>query len=140
MHNHHADLNILHASLQNCINKLINKLSTEMNHMVLHPDKTKFTPITTRQKRQNIVSYPSPPPPPPLHPYPSLTIKGTIIQEVRNHRVLGVIIDNNLAWTPHVNTLCKKISIKVFHLSKIKHFVNFHARKIFFSAIYSVDN
>ena len=40
----------------------------------------------------------------------------------------------NLAWTPHVNTLCKKISTKVFQLSKIKFFVNFHTRKIFFSA------
>ena len=42
---------------------------------------------------------------------------------------------NNLAWTPHVNTLCKKISTKVFQLSKkFFFFVNFHARKIFFSA------
>ena len=48
--------------------------------------------------------------------------------------MLGVIIDNNLSWTPHMNSLCKKISIKTFQLSKIKHFVNFHARKIFFHA------
>ena len=68
LHNHHADLTILHASLQNCIDKLIDW--TEMNHMVLHPDKTKFMLITTRQKRQNIVSYlpPPSPPPPPLTP------------------------------------------------------------------------
>ena len=59
LHNHHADLNVLHASLQNCIDKLIDW--TEMNHMVLHPDKTKFMLITTRQKRQNIVSYLPPP-------------------------------------------------------------------------------
>ena len=53
--NHHADLTILHASLQNCIDKLIDW--TEMNHMVLHRDKTKFMLITTRQKRPNIVSH-----------------------------------------------------------------------------------
>ena len=63
LHNHHADLNILHVSLQNCIDKLIDW--TEMNHMVLHPDKTKFMLITTRHKRQYIMSYPPPPPPPP---------------------------------------------------------------------------
>ena len=47
LHNHHTDLNILHTSLQNCIDKLIDW--TEMNHMVLHPDKTKFMLITTRK-------------------------------------------------------------------------------------------
>ena len=29
-------------------------------------------------------------------------------------RVLGITIDNNLSWTPHVNALCKSISSKVF--------------------------
>ena len=125
LHNHHADLTILHASLQNCIDKLIDL--TEMNHMVLHPDKIKVMQITTRQKRQNIVFYPPPPPPP-------LTAKGNTIEEVQNHRMLGVTIDNNLAWTPHVNTLCRKISTKVFQLSKTNFFwYNFHARKMFFS-------
>ena len=94
-----------------------------MNHMVLHPDKTKFLLITTSQKRQNIESY-----------LPPLTAKDNVIEEVQNHRVLGVTIDNNLAWTPHVNTLCKKISPKVFQLSKINVFVNFLANKIFFNA------
>ena len=83
LHNHHTDLNILHTSLQNCVDKLIDW--TEMNHMVLHPYKTKFMLITTRQKRQNIVSY-----------LPPLTAKDNI-EEVQNHRVLGVTIDNNLA-------------------------------------------
>ena len=101
LHNHHTDLNILHTSLQNCIDKLIDW--TDMNHMVLHPGKTKFILITTRQKRQNIVSY-----------LPRLTAKDNITEEVQNHRVLGVTIDNNLAWTPHVNTLCRNISTKVF--------------------------
>ena len=91
--------------------------------MVLHPDKTKFMLITTRQKRQNIVSH--------LHP---LTAQSITNEEVEKHRLLGVVIDNNLSWTPHVNNLCKKISIKAFQLSKIKHFVNIHARKIFFHA------
>ena len=69
-----------------------------MNHMVLHPDKIKFMLITTRQKRQNIVSY-----------LPPLTAKDNIIEEVQNHRVLGVTIDNNLAWKPHVNTVQENI-------------------------------
>ena len=54
--------------------------------------------ITTRQKRQKIMSY--------LHP---LTVQDVTIEEVQNHRVLGVMIDNNLSWTPQVNSLYKKI-------------------------------
>ena len=95
LHDHHTDLNTLHASLQNSLDNLIDW--TEMNHMALHPDKTKFMLITTRQKRQNMVSH--------FHP---LTVQGITIEEVQKHRVLGVIIDNNLSWTPHVKSLCKK--------------------------------
>ena len=99
LHDHHTDLNTLHASLQNSLDNSIDW--TKMNPMTLHPDKTKFMLINTGQKRQNVVSY--------FHP---LTVQGTIIEEVQNHRVLGVITDNNLSWTPHVNSLYKKISIK----------------------------
>ena len=102
-----------------------------MNHRVIHPDKTKFMLISTRKKNGRIQCLFSSSPPPPS----SLTAKGNIIEEVQSHRVLGVTIDNNMAWTPHVNTLCKKLSTKVFQLSEIKHVVNFHARKIFFSAL-----
>ena len=91
--------------------------------MALHPDKTKFILVTTRQKRQNVVPN-----------LPPLTIKSDIIEEVQNHKVLGTTIDNNLSWTPHMNTLCKKISTKVFQLSRLKHFVNFRVRKIFFTS------
>ena len=48
--------------------------------------------------------------------------------------MLGIIIDNNLSWTPHVNALCKKVSTKVFQLSRLKHFVNFRTRKLFFTS------
>ena len=91
-----------------------------MNHMALHPDKTKFMLVTTRQNL--------------LPNLPPLTIKSDIIQEVQNHRVLGITIDNNLSWTPHMNALCKKISTKVFQLLKLKHFVNFRVRKLFFTS------
>ena len=92
-----------------------------MNPMALHPDKTKFMLITTRQKRQILMSR-----------LPSLTIKADIVQEVQNHKFFQVMIEDNLSWTLHVNALCKKISVKVFQLSF--SFVNFHARRLFFTA------
>ena len=33
-----------------------------------------------------------------------------------------------------MNALCKKISTKVFQLSRLKHFVNFRVRKLFFTS------
>ena len=120
LHNHHKNLDSLVNSLQHSVDNLINW--TEMNHMALHPDKTKLMLVTTRQKRQN--SVPNLPP---------LTIKSDVIEEVQNHKVLGITIDNNLSETSHMNALCKKISAKVFQLSRLKHFVNFRVRKLFFT-------
>ena len=121
LHNHDKNLDSLMNSLRHSVDNLINW--TKMNHMALHPDKTKFMLVATRQKRQNL-----------LPNLPNLTIKSDIIQEVQNHKVLGITIDNNLSWTPHMNALCKKIPTKVFQLSRLKHFVNFRVRKLFFSS------
>ena len=121
LHSHHTNLDALTDSLQHSIDNLIDW--TEMNHMTLHPDKTKFMLITTRQKRQNLVTN-----------LPPLTIKSDVIEEVQDHTVLGITNDNSISWTPHVNALCKKISTKVFQLSRLKHFVNFRTRKLFFTS------
>ena len=121
IHSNSPCLNILSSNLQESVNKLIEW--TNLNHMSLNPQKTKCMCITTRQKRQNQVSS--------LNP---IYISGERVTEVESHRVLGVTIDNNLSWSDHVHILSKQISQKVFQLSKIKHFLNTHARKQFFHA------
>ena len=90
--------------------------------MSLNSYKTKHMTITTRQKRQNISSR------------MPLYIGNEKIVEVATHKVLGVTIDNNLSWTNHVNELTKRVSQKLYQLAKIKHFLNAHARKLFFHA------
>ena len=65
---------------------------------------------------------------------PAIHMHNQVIEETTTHKVLGVIIDNNLSWSPHITYICKVISSKVFQLSKVKHFLNFHARKLFFHA------
>ena len=123
LHSHHTDLDALTDSLQHSIDSLIDW--TEMNHMALHPDKTKFMLITIREK--NLVTN-----------LPPLTIKSGVIEEVQDHEVLGITIDNNLSWTPRVNALCKKISTEVIQLSRLKHFVNFQNEKTFLYVTYSI--
>ena len=90
--------------------------------MVLHPQKTKSMTITTRQKRQrNDLRL-------------SLYLDKTPIEQVSEHRVLGVTIDNEFRWHKHIDNVCKKVSRNLFLLFKLKHYVDSNARKLFFDA------
>ena len=44
------------------------------------------------------------------------------------------MIDNNLSWHSHVNYMSETLSTKVYQLCRIKHFLNPHARRLFFHA------
>ena len=106
IHTSHSDLNVLFTNLQENINQLVNW--TELNHMSLNDQKTKFMVITSRQKRQNLSTS-----------MPNILVNNTTVDEVCTHKILGVTLDNNLCWTPHINILSKRISQKIFQLSKI---------------------
>ena len=88
-----------------------------------HPDETKFMLVATRQKRPNLTLK-----------CPSVSIKNQTFTEVDNHKVLGVTTDSNLSWSSHMTALCQSTSKKMYQLSKIEHFLNLDARKIFFHA------
>ena len=38
--------------------------------------------------------------------YPNLLIDDTILSDVPNHKHLGLIISENMLWTPHVDVVC----------------------------------
>ena len=79
--------------------------------------------LTARQKRPNLTLK-----------CPPISIRIQTVNEVDNHKVLGVTIDCNLSWSSHGAAICKSASKKIYQLSKIKHFMNLHARNIFFHA------
>ena len=92
------------------------------NHMVLNPSKTKCMVITTRQKHQ-------------LHPPPLiLSLNSECIKQVKEHKLLGIIIDDQLSWNAHVDHLCKVVSKNLFLLSKIVDFIDVPTRKMFYNA------
>ena len=91
--------------------------------MSLNSHKTKYMYITRRQQWQNINTSL-----PPLH------IENGKKNEVAAHQVQEAITHSDLSWTNHVLELTKSISHKLYQLSKIKHFLNAHARKQFFPA------
>ena len=119
---HSADKDI--ATLNQRMQQSLNEVSSwcQVNSMVIHPTKTKSMVIATRQKHQ-------------LSPLSiNLSLKGTHVEQVSEHRVLGVIIDNQLSWKAHTVSVSKTISRKLFILSKLRYFLDFESRKMFFNA------
>ena len=89
--------------------------------MILHPAKTKSMLLTTRQKHRLR----------PLHL--NLSLKDSHIEQVHEHRHLGVIIDDEFSWRPHIST-CKTVSKILYLLSQLRHFVDTPKRKLSYHA------
>ena len=119
IHTSNSDINVVHDTLQNSIQELVKW--TELNHMSLHPGKTTWMLLTTRQKRQNLTVS-----------LPAIHMHNQVIEETTTHKVLGVILDNNLSWSPPPYYIrMQSYFFQSLQLSKVKHFLNFHARKRF---------
>ena len=121
IHTSGQDVPAITTVLQSCLSDVVEW--THLNHMSLNLSKTKYMILTTRQKRQLLHS-----------PSAHLSVGNQQTTEVSDHKVLGVTIDNNLTWGPHIRDLCKTTAKNVYQSANIKHFLNFHARKTFFQA------
>ena len=126
VHNTNKNPDLLCSVLQQDINKL--QKWTELNHMALHPQKSKFMLVTTRQKRQNM-----------KHTLIKLNVNGKQLENVESYKLLGLTLDNNLSWSNHILKLTKKLSRKIFQFNRIKHFLDQHTRKLFFYAFIQPD-
>ena len=90
--------------------------------MIINPKKTHSMTIATRQKHQLLpLSF-------------DLLQHGVKVEQVAEHRLLGIIIDNKLRWDTHTDTLCKTLSKRVFLLSKLKYIAGTDTLKLFFNA------
>ena len=108
--------------------QLQEKLQTDMdnisnwcnhNKMVINADKTKSMLITTRQKRQSLVTEEL-----------NIQINGTTDSE----KLLGVTIDNNMNWNKQIKLTIKKVSSKLALLKRIKKYLPLCTRILFYKA------
>ena len=53
------------------------------------------------------------------------------VEQLAEHRLIGIITDNELRWDTHTDTLCKTLSKRVFLLSKLKYIVDSDTLKVF---------
>ena len=64
----------------------------------------------------------------------NLTLGTNITKQVREHRVLGITIDEELKWQPHIGNICKQVARNLFLLGQLRKYVDIDCRKLFFDA------
>ena len=70
---------------------------------------------------------------------PTVLLNGTPIKIATEMRVLGVIVDNKLSWSPHVESVISKVCRKIGILQRNKHQLTHFARRLFYLAIIQPD-
>lgn len=63
-----------------------------------------------------------------------LVINGSILENVAYQKILGIYVDDTLTLKTQIDYVCKKLSSKLTLLRKIKHFLTFDSRMIFYNA------
>ena len=69
-----------------------------------------------------------------LHNKEAIVVHGNQLNNVENEKILGVHIDNNLAFNKHVDAVCGNITSNVALSSRIKQCLPLHAKKLHFNA------
>ena len=65
-----------------------------------------------------------------------ITIKGQSVEMVSAYKYLGVVIDNKLSWTPHIDACYKKAQKKMYLLRKLNIFkVEQAIMQLFYQAV-----
>ena len=115
-----TDINTVETCLQDSLSKA--KLWCDQNSMIIHPEKTKCMIIATRQREQR------------TRPKLKLKLENKNIEQVKNHKMLGVTIDSELNWNQHIENIFKRISKNIFLLTKLKKYAKIENLKLFFNA------
>ena len=111
----YADGTTLFASDRD-INRVISRLETDSamsskwfydNYMKLNEDKCHL--ITLGTNHADVIS---------------IKIGSSTIHESNQEKLLGVIIENKLTFEDHIRNLCKKVSNKLYALSRISHLLD----------------
>ena len=63
-----------------------------------------------------------------------LTISDYKIQCVKQYKLLGVNLDNNVKWSFHVDNIHKKLANKVLLLRRIKPYITLEMRKLYYNS------
>ena len=107
------------------LNEVARTVSTwaDNNRMSLNTTKTKSLLITTLQKRRTLTSSAF-----------NVQIDGRSIEQVDYAKMLGVMIDSDMSWEHHIDTICCIISSRLSLLRRIKPYLNFDSALRFYNS------
>ena len=85
----------------------------DSNGMVISMPKTKCMVVGTRARLQSQHSK-----------CLDLPISDTPIEQVEEHKLLGLVIDQHLTWQSHLDYICVKVAQRLALLRRIKSFLS----------------
>ena len=85
--------------------------------------------ITTHQKRTSLTN-----------DQLSLHLNNDELNMIMNDKVLGILIDNDLTWSQHVDKVWKKITSNLWLLSRIKDYLTTSQRIQFYKTLHSAPH
>ena len=91
--------------------------------MAINTAKTKCMLITTKQRRHHL-----------RNNQLALTLNDQQLQQVKQHKVIGVDVDENLQWGEHVTGVFKKVSQTLALFRRFKHFLPKWSKIMFYNA------
>ena len=65
----------------------------------------------------------------------TIKIRNELIQKVSYTKFLGVLINENLTWKNHIDSICKTIVKFTGLISKLRHFTNLNTIKLTYYAL-----
>ena len=96
------------ADLQEDLHNLSDWYTT--NDTVINTDKTKTMFFGSKVKIDNAE-------------LPEFRISGRVVERTKTYTYLGIKLDEQLSLDTHANLLIKRVSTKIYHLTKIRSFV-----------------
>ena len=93
------------------------------NKMKMHPAKTKYSIISTRQKIANSRKQTL-----------DLPVDGMQLSKVESEGVLGVYIDSHLTWNEHIDILCRKLLQRIAILGRARRYLPTKYRLLLYNA------
>ena len=112
-------------NIESCLNNDLVKVHNWLtaNKLTLNTTKTEFMLIGSRQRLSTLTNFPRP------------EINGAPIDQVANAKSPGVIIDDNLNWSSHIDKLTKKIASGTAAIKRVRHLVPQATLQNIFSAL-----
>ena len=82
------------------------------NYMVLNPDKCRFLTLGFNK------------------PFSDFSFENTIINNINEEKILGIVIENNLNFKSHTKKICEKVDQKLSALARTSKLTTPTQRKI----------